>query len=212
MFGDWFVPPRRLPFPYLGLLASMATQVSGDTACGSMGLLNQHKVPNCLPLWFQLLPMGNCTQGPIRVPICLRNLIAHPIEVPAKVIVGQVTPANQMPPVVLPMEAQVVCPWFTEGMDPGSIESPGPGGEARSRKSTGQRTTTQMEAPICLQWHGPWQDILDQAPDLSWQIWCPSWSITDIYPYICMTMWRSISKRCWILVPSGSPTVHGLAW
>ena len=44
-------------------LASTATQVSRDTACRSMGLLNQHKAPNCLPLWFQLLPMGNCTQG-----------------------------------------------------------------------------------------------------------------------------------------------------
>ena len=32
---------------------------------------------------------------------------AHPIEVPAKANVGQVTPANQVPSVVLPMEASV---------------------------------------------------------------------------------------------------------
>ena len=30
---------------------------------------------------------------------------AHPIEVPAKAIVGQVAPANQVPPMALPIEA-----------------------------------------------------------------------------------------------------------
>ena len=48
--GDQFIPPRRRPFPCSRLLASIATQVSGDTACGSMCLLNQHEAPNCLPL------------------------------------------------------------------------------------------------------------------------------------------------------------------
>ena len=43
--------------------------------------------------------------GVPRVLICLRNLRAHPIEVPAQAIVDQVTPAYQVPPVVLPMEA-----------------------------------------------------------------------------------------------------------
>ena len=39
-----------------------------------------------------------------QVLICLRNLGAHPIVVPAKVIVGKVTPANQVPLVTLLME------------------------------------------------------------------------------------------------------------
>ena len=43
--------------------------------------------------------------GSSRVPICLRNLSAQPIEVPPKAIVVQVTPANQVPLVVLPTEA-----------------------------------------------------------------------------------------------------------
>ena len=65
VFEELFIPPRRLPFLHLGLLASTATWVSGDTACWSTCLLNQHNALNCLPLWFQLLPMGNCTQGPL---------------------------------------------------------------------------------------------------------------------------------------------------
>ena len=42
--------------------------------------------------------------GSSQVSICLRNLSAHPIEVPAKMTVGKVALANWIPPVVLPME------------------------------------------------------------------------------------------------------------
>ena len=35
-----------------------------------------------------------------RVPICLCNMSSHAMEVPAKTVVGQVIPANQVPPVV----------------------------------------------------------------------------------------------------------------
>ena len=34
------------------------------------------------------------------VPICLCNMSAHAMEIPAKMVVGQVMPANQVPPVV----------------------------------------------------------------------------------------------------------------
>ena len=37
------------------------------------------------------------------MPICLRNLSAHPIVIPAKVVIGKVTLANQVPLVVLLM-------------------------------------------------------------------------------------------------------------
>ena len=40
--------------------------------------------------------------GSSRVPICLCNLGAHSIKIPTKTVVGQVVPANQVPPVVLP--------------------------------------------------------------------------------------------------------------
>ena len=38
--------------------------------------------------------------GSSRVPICLCNMSSHAMEVPAKTVVGQVIPANQIPPVV----------------------------------------------------------------------------------------------------------------
>ena len=60
------IPLRRLLFPCLGLLISMAIQVSRETACGFTCLLS---------------------------------------KVPAKAIVGKITPANQVPLVVLLMEA-----------------------------------------------------------------------------------------------------------
>ena len=39
------------------------------------------------------------------MPICLRNLTAHTIVIPAKVVIGKVIPANQVPLVVCPMGA-----------------------------------------------------------------------------------------------------------
>ena len=63
VLGDLFVPFRRLPFSFLGLLTSMATQVSGYTACGSTCLLNQHEAPSCLLPWYQLPPMGSYPWG-----------------------------------------------------------------------------------------------------------------------------------------------------
>ena len=72
-----------------------------DTACGSMCLPNLHKAPNCLHLWFQLLPMGSYTWGPLEYQSVSETLSAHSIEVPAKAIFGQVAPTNQVPSVVL---------------------------------------------------------------------------------------------------------------
>ena len=43
---------------------------------------------------------GKLHPGSSRVPVCLHNLSACPIEVPAKTIIGQIVPANQVPPVV----------------------------------------------------------------------------------------------------------------
>ena len=43
---------------------------------------------------------GELHHGSSRVPVCLCNLSTHAMEIPAKTMVGQVMPANQVPPVV----------------------------------------------------------------------------------------------------------------
>ena len=45
---------------------------------------------------------GELHPGSSRVPVCLHNLSAYSVEVPAKAVavVGQVVPTNQVPPVV----------------------------------------------------------------------------------------------------------------
>ena len=45
---------------------------------------------------YRELPLGSS-----RLHICLCNLSSHTVEIPAKTAVGQVVPANQVPPVVL---------------------------------------------------------------------------------------------------------------
>ena len=65
------------------------------------------------PAWGPQLPAsvvptityGELHPGSSWVLICLKNMIAHPIVIPTKVIVGKVTPVNQVLPVMLPMEA-----------------------------------------------------------------------------------------------------------
>ena len=47
---------------------------------------------------------GKLHMGSSQVPICLRNQGACPIVVPARVIIGNIAPANQVPPVTLPAE------------------------------------------------------------------------------------------------------------
>ena len=45
---------------------------------------------------------GELHTGSSRVPVCLHNLSACAMEVPTKTIIGQIVPANQVPPVVHP--------------------------------------------------------------------------------------------------------------
>ena len=46
---------------------------------------------------------GELHPGSSRVPVCLHNLSACAMEIPAKTVVGQVIPANQVPLVVHPI-------------------------------------------------------------------------------------------------------------
>ena len=43
---------------------------------------------------------GELYHGSSRVKVCLHNLSAHAMEVPAKTIIGQIVPANEVPPVI----------------------------------------------------------------------------------------------------------------
>ena len=45
---------------------------------------------------------GELHPGSSRVPVCLCNLSAHAVEIPAKTVVGKVIHASQVPPVVHP--------------------------------------------------------------------------------------------------------------
>ena len=61
--------------------------------------------------------------GSSRVPICLCNMSMHAMEILAKTVVGQVMPANQVPPVVHPtrttIETNTKVPkgWVLEALD-----------------------------------------------------------------------------------------------
>ena len=56
--------------------------------------------PQLLVAVVPIATYGELHPGSSRVPICLCNMSAHAMEIPAKTVVGQVIPANQVPPVV----------------------------------------------------------------------------------------------------------------
>ena len=66
---------------------------------------------------------GELHHGSSRVPICLHNMSTHAMEIPTKMVVGQVIPANQVPLVVHPTrttkEAAINPPkgWVLEALD-----------------------------------------------------------------------------------------------
>ena len=74
---------------------------------------------------------GELHPGSLRVPICLHNLSAHGMEIPAKAMVGQVVPPNQVPPVVHPTRNtketsnKATKGWVLEALDlQGLVECP----------------------------------------------------------------------------------------
>ena len=66
---------------------------------------------------------GELHPGSSQVPVCLCNMSTHAMEIPAKTVVGQVIPANQVPPVVHPTrtaeETTTKAPkgWVLEALD-----------------------------------------------------------------------------------------------
>ena len=71
---------------------------------------------------------GELHPGSLRVPVCLCNMSAHAMEIPAKTVVGQVIPANQVPLVVHPTwtakETTTKAPkgWVLEALDLHSLK------------------------------------------------------------------------------------------
>ena len=72
---------------------------------------------------------GELHPGSSRVPVCICNMSAHAMEIPAKTVVGQVIPANQVPPVVHPTrtakETITKAPkgWVLEALDLQGLKS-----------------------------------------------------------------------------------------
>ena len=121
------------------------------------------------PAWSPKLPTsviltathGDLHPGSSWVPICLRNLSAHSVEVPTKVIVGKVTLANQVPPVVLLTETQRGPPTLPrkDGSWRNWTSKPTVMAQSRTRRNHG--AAAQVGTPVCLQWPGPGQNILN---------------------------------------------------
>ena len=79
--------------------------------------------PQLLAAVVPIANYGELHPGSSRVPICLRNMSACAVEIPAKTVVDQVIPANQVPPVAhltrTAKEAIINTPkgWVLEALD-----------------------------------------------------------------------------------------------
>ena len=79
--------------------------------------------PQLLAAVVPIATYGELHPGSSRVPICLHNMSACAMEIPAKTVVEQVMPANQVPPVVHPTrttaETNTKVPkgWVLEALD-----------------------------------------------------------------------------------------------
>ena len=109
-----------LPFSTVNVHAN--TSVKGH--CMRVHILTELNLGPQLPAAVvPTMTYGELHPGSSRVPICLCNLSACTIEIPAKTMVGQVVPANQVPSVVHPTrtteEAHKKSPkgWVLEALD-----------------------------------------------------------------------------------------------
>ena len=150
---------------------------------------------------------GELHPGSSQVPICLRNLSACPVVIPTKVVIGKVTLANQEPPVVLSMGAlaeSTFSPkkdWILEELNLQGLEE-----WLKQEKDKARKLLVKWE---CLFAHND-LDLGTTSLIKHW-IELTSRSTTSEYHPTCMMMQRPISRKCWVLVPSGCCTVHGLA-
>ena len=94
-----FAPHRKSPFPHLAPSMYGQTPVSRDTACEYVSSWSWSPVASSSGTHSYL---WGTTPWFLKVPVCLCNLSTHALEVPAKTVIGQIVPANQVPLVVHP--------------------------------------------------------------------------------------------------------------
>ena len=100
MLEAQFAPHKRSPYPHFSTVSVHAnSSVKGH--CMQVHVLTELTPGPQLPATVVLTaPYGELHPGSSRVPICLHNLSGHTVAIPTKAVVGQVVPANQVPPVV----------------------------------------------------------------------------------------------------------------
>ena len=152
---------RRITIPPFGTIS-----IHGNTGvwghCMQVHMLTEPACGAQLPISMVLTATyGELHLRSSQVPICLRNLSVHAIEVPTKAIVGKVTPANWVPPMVLLMETSEGSThnpqkgWILEELNLQGLE------EWPKVEQEGQGAAAQMGTFVCPQQPGPGQNILD---------------------------------------------------
>ena len=106
---------------------------------------------------------GELCPGSSRVPICLCKLSTCAMEIPTKAVVGQVIPANQVQLVVHPTRTTEESKQNPQKVGSWRLWNPRSQRVVWIRAETGQGTTAQMGAPVCMWGPGPGQNCSDQA-------------------------------------------------
>ena len=152
---------------------------------------------------------GELHPGSSRVPVCLCNISTHATEIPAKTVVGQVIPANQIPPVVHPTRTaketatNILKGWILEALDLQGLKA-WPESEQKQARE------------LLLKWEHFFAhsnldlgktalikhkiQLMEQTPFKERYRHIPPHMYDDV---------RAISKKCWILVLSTNCTVCG---
>ena len=129
------------------------------------------------PAWGPQLPAsiiltatyGELHPGSSQVPICLRNLSAHSIVIPTKVVVGSHSSQPGATGGSPDGNHGRIHPWPLERLDPGVIEPSGSRGVVQGGKKSGQEASVQRGTPVCQQWPGPEKNIPNET--LDWTHW-----------------------------------------
>ena len=167
-----------------------------------------------LPMPISVVPTakyGESHSTSSQVPICLWNLDACPIIIPAKVMVGKVTLTNKMSPVVLLMGTlgKPTCghqkDWIMEELNLKGLEE-------------WPNEQQEQARQLLVKWEHLFTHSnldLGKTSPIKQQIELTNWTPFKMHYQwitpICTMTWRPTSKRFCILGPSGNHTVCGLA-
>ena len=165
--------------------------------------------PQLLAAVVPIATYGEQHPGSSRVPICLHNVSARAMEIPVKMVVGQVIPANQVSLVVCltrtAKEATINPPkgWVLEALDLQGLKEWPESEQEQARElllkwehlftcnDLDLGKTALIKHKIRLTNQTPFKERYRRIP-----------------PHMHNNV-RAISKKCWILGPSANLTVHG---